>query len=84
MTRIFQLHRYTDITGASGTGIVADGVQFDDGTVVIRWRGQLPSTVIWEDIAHAEAVHAHGGATEFVWLDGDGKPTGTRREGLAD
>lgn len=45
--RLFQLHRDEDPTGVSGPGIVADGVEFDDGTVVIRWRSEHASTVVW-------------------------------------
>ncbi|MFI5525011.1 hypothetical protein [Streptomyces platensis] len=67
--RIFTLHRDRDITGVSGTGIVADGVRWPDGTVSIRWRGERPSTVSWNSIDDAEAVHGHGGATRIVWAD---------------
>lgn len=67
--RRFQLDRSVDVTGASGVGVVADGVLWPDGTVSIRWRGPKPSVVFWEDLAHAEAVHGHGGHTRFVWLD---------------
>ncbi len=67
--RRFQLHRDTDITGASGTGLVADGTIWPDGTVSIRWRGDRPSVVFWEELSHAYAVHGHGGHTRFVWLD---------------
>lgn len=69
--RRFQLHRDQDITGVSGTGVVADGVLFPDGAVAIRWRGDRPSTVAWGSIEDAYHVHAHGGATRFVWLDPD-------------
>ena len=67
--RIFALQRDTYITGVSGTGIVADGVEWPDGTVSIRWRGDRPSTVFWESLEHAEFVHGHQGATRFVWAD---------------
>ncbi|MCX5197197.1 hypothetical protein OOK31_25420 [Streptomyces sp. NBC_00249] len=67
--RRFCLLRHTDIAGVSGTGIVADGVLWPDGTASLRWKGEKPSTVHWDRIADAEAVHGHGGATEIVWLD---------------
>jgi hypothetical protein len=67
--RRFELHRDQDVSGISGTGLVAQGVQFDDGTVVIRWRGDRPSTVAWASIEDAWHVHAHGGSTRFVFLD---------------
>lgn len=67
----FELVRHRDVSGVSGTGIVAEGVQFSDGTVTLRWRGKHPSTAMWPSITEVLAVHGHGGATEVRWLDGD-------------
>ncbi|RBO78309.1 hypothetical protein [Nocardia puris] len=69
MTRTFYLQRDTDVTGFSGTGIVADGVEFPDGTAVLRWRGEHASTVVWPSVDTALAVHGHDGATRLVWTD---------------
>lgn len=66
--RTFALVRDEDVTGMSGTGTVAHGVQFADGTTVIRWVGERPSTVIWEDVEHAAFIHGHGGKTRIVWI----------------
>ncbi|MBM0235942.1 hypothetical protein JNW88_00370 [Micromonospora sp. ATA32] len=68
-TRRFELHRDHDVSGVSGTGVVADGVRWPDGSVSIRWRGERPSIVFWHSLADAEQVHGHGGATRFMWLD---------------
>ena len=65
---LFVLRRTQDISGVSGTGDVADGVQWPDGRVTIRWRGDHPSTVNWDDIGDALFVHGHAGATKIVWL----------------
>ena len=68
--RRFHLARDVDVSGVSGTGIVAEGVEFSDGTAVTRWvTGQHPSTVVWVDVASVEAVHGHGGTTRVVWRD---------------
>jgi hypothetical protein len=67
--RLFRLQRDRDVSGVSGTGHVADGVRWPDGTVTIRWRGDRPSTVHWDQLADAEAVHGHQGATRIVWAD---------------
>lgn len=67
--RRFELHRDQDVSGVSGTGVVAEGVRFTDGTTAVRWHGERPSTVVWECIEDAEAIHGHSGATRFVWLD---------------
>lgn len=45
--RRFELHRFEDISGVSGTGIVADGVQFPDGVVAMRWRSDFPTSVVY-------------------------------------
>lgn len=63
----FVLRRDEDHTGVSGTGVVAEGVRFTDGTVVLRWRGAHASTVVWSALDDAVAVHGHDGATRVVW-----------------
>lgn len=35
------------------------GVEFDDGTVVVRWLTRFRSTSVWPDFAEFEAVHGH-------------------------
>jgi len=67
--RRFHLVRHVDLTGVSGTGVVAEGCEFSDGAVAIRWRGNRPSTAVWRDINDAMFIHGHGGATQFVWID---------------
>ncbi|MEU1086370.1 hypothetical protein ACFYPN_22835 [Streptomyces sp. NPDC005576] len=69
LPRRFHLQRNDDVTGASGTGRVADGVQWPDGTVTVRWRRERASTVNWDCIEDAEAIHGHQGATVIVWDD---------------
>ncbi|PAU48560.1 hypothetical protein CK936_12525 [Streptomyces albireticuli] len=48
---------------------MADGVLWLDGTASLRWRGPRPSTVHWDRLDDAIAVHGHGGATHVVWAD---------------
>jgi hypothetical protein len=71
MTRRFELHRIEDVTGVSGTGVVAEGLEFSDDVVVLRWTSEWPSSVVYYDrgMASVEAVHCHGGKTQIVWLD---------------
>jgi hypothetical protein len=66
------LVRETDVTGVSGTGAVADGVRWPDGSVTVRWRGEWP-TVQHHDRGQdsVDHIHGHGGATRVVWLDPD-------------
>jgi len=70
--RPFCLHRHHDVSGVSGDGIVAHGVEFPDGTVALRWVGSNPTSVVFHDngIESVEAIHGHGGNTEVVWVAG--------------
>jgi hypothetical protein len=74
LPRRFLLQRHHDVSGVSGTGHVADGVVWPDGTVSVRWRGSHPSIVHWQDFAAVEAIHGHNGATHVVWIDGEEQP----------
>lgn len=70
----FVLRRHQDVTGVSGTGIVADGVLFpaaSKGRAVVRWRGERGSTVIWDHLGHVKEIHGHDGATviELIPVD---------------
>jgi hypothetical protein len=68
--RRFHLVRHVDISGVSGTGIVAEGVEWSDGTVTLRWTGDYPTTTVWQDgIPALLAVHGHQGSTAIHWLD---------------
>jgi hypothetical protein len=68
--KTFQLVRDVDYSGVSGTGIVAEGVEFDDGKVVIQWvvPNKPSSLVIWDDMADALEIHGHDGATRVEYL----------------
>lgn len=69
MMRRFTLRRNVDVSGVSGTGTVAEGIEFSDGTVVMRWLSEAASTVVWPDIDTAMKVHGHDGATVVHYLD---------------
>lgn len=67
--RRFQLVRDVDATGISGTGVVAEGVQFSDGTVAMRWLTERTSTAIYRDAYDVDQIHGHNGSTRIVWVD---------------
>ncbi len=69
LPRRFHLARRVDVSGVSGVGWVAAGVQFPDGTVVMRWLTEHRSTVVWADLESAMRVHGHDGATVVEWVD---------------
>lgn len=61
----FVLRRNTDVTGISGTGVVADGVLFPDMRVATRWRSSdgVAQTCAWDRLSHVKQIHGHNGAT---------------------
>lgn len=65
----FYLRRDEDVHGKSGTGRVADGVLWPDGTSTIRWRTETASTTNFDRLADLEAIHGHEGRTPIVWID---------------
>ncbi len=67
--RRFVFNRMQDPSDFSGVGIVAEGVQFSDGKVALRWLTDVASTVVWDCIEDAMMVHGHDGATFIIWSD---------------
>lgn len=67
--RKFVLERRQDVSGVSGTGDIAEGVEFHDGQVVVSWFGQFHSIEIWPNIADCDRVHGHGGKTVIRWVE---------------
>jgi hypothetical protein len=68
--KCFVLHRKEDVSGVSGTGIVAEGVQFTDGRIVMRWivDGKPHTTTEFDSIQDLLTIHGHEGRTEVQWL----------------
>lgn len=81
----FVLYRHEDVSGVSGTGIVAEGVEFADGKVALRWypkstgrRAEIAkemdfeyggSVSIFDTLKEVVAIHGHKGATEAIYVD---------------
>lgn len=68
--RRFNLVRNEDISGVSGTGVVAEGVFFErSGFYVLSWISAHKCVNIYPSLAEMMAVHGHEGATEILWID---------------
>jgi hypothetical protein len=65
--RTFELHRDIDETGISGIGIIAEGVEFTDGTCALRWLTANKSSGSYDSIESVRAIHGHGGKTRIVY-----------------
>ena len=67
--RRFQLQRVQDASGVSGTGVVAEGVEFTSGLVALTWYSPHRVCSVLESIKTVEELHGHEGRTVVVWLD---------------
>ncbi len=63
--KCFQMRRTEDETGVSGIGIVAEGVEFDNGKVALTWLANplLTSVAIYDRMDDVILIHGHGGKT---------------------
>lgn len=73
MLQRFHLVRDEDVTGVSGTGVVAEGVLLSSGKVVLEWLSAWPTSVVWHDrgIESVQKIHGHDGRTRIEWIDAD-------------
>lgn len=67
--RRFLLYRYEDQCGVSGTGVIAEGVQFSSNKSVISWLSETPSVEVYDSIDEIERIHGHQGKTVIKWID---------------
>lgn len=72
--RRFHLVRTEDVSGTSGTGIVAEGCQFSNGKVALTWTSKYHTVNVHDSITHIEAIHGHpdeNGSlrTTIEWID---------------
>lgn len=67
--RRFLLVRECDLTGVSGTGIVAEGAVFSGGFSVLHWLREPYAIGMFQSIADLIAVHGHEGGTHIQFID---------------
>jgi len=67
--RRLHLLRTEDVSGVSGTGIVAFGVQFPDGTIVLNWDTKVSSITIYKSLSDLQQIVGHGGRTKVIYDD---------------
>jgi hypothetical protein len=65
----FVLRRDEDVTGTSGTGVVAEGIMFSNGKVALHWISQFGSVNVYDSMQVCETLHGHEGNTVIVWID---------------
>lgn len=65
--RTFILNRIHDVSGVSGTGVIAEGVVFSGGKTVVCWKTATPSINIYDCVEDVLRIHGHQGATEVQY-----------------
>lgn len=79
MKRSFKLLRFQDLTGTSGTGVVAQGETQPDGSTIMRWivqanlangsKREIRTVTHYETWQDVVLLHGHGGRTILRWDD---------------
>jgi hypothetical protein len=64
--QVVHLERDEDVSGVSGTGVVAYGLMCDDGTVLLHWDTVVKSDVVYRSVADLMTIVGHGGRTRLV------------------
>ena len=63
----FWLKRIKDISGISGTGIVAEGVVFENGKCAMNWLTPTSSVGLYDNMEILEKIHSHEGHTKIIY-----------------
>lgn len=67
--RRFYLVRFSDVSGISGTGVIAEGVCFSDWSCHITWLTKHKSEGRYQNPDTMIAIHGHDGDTVIYWID---------------
>ncbi len=62
----FYLERNVDVSGTSGTGVVARGVQLPSGKCVLEWLTFHSSVAMYQTLDDIVHIHGHNGATKLM------------------
>ncbi len=62
----FYLLRHEDVNSNSGTGIVAEGVIFDDSTGAFTCLTPIKTVTTFWKISEVKKLHGHEGKTEVI------------------
>jgi hypothetical protein len=67
--RRFYLVRSEDVSGVSGTGKVAEGVEFTNGKCVITWLTPTSSVAVYDNVKCLLIIHGHDNRTNVEYID---------------
>lgn len=67
--KLYEMIRDEDVSGVSGTGPVAQLVEFDSGEVAVSFyphTANVPNVIVYHSLADADKIHGHQGRTRLV------------------
>lgn len=69
-----RLVREEDVSGTSGTGVVAYGVEFPEpnGSAILGWNTDVNSVAVYDSVDELEDIHGHEGRTHVEFIDDGG------------
>lgn len=62
----FYLYRTSDVSGVSGTGIIAMGAIMPSGKALLEWLGKFKTETIFDNIDQLHQIHSHEGKTQII------------------
>jgi hypothetical protein len=69
--RRFYLKRFADVSGISGTGVVAEGCVFSNKRCTLSWLPVTVSFEMFDSIEDLLKIHGHNGSTVVEFIDTD-------------
>lgn len=69
--KAFYLLRHEDVHNNSGTGVVAEGIIFDNGMCAMAWLSDVKTVTSFPGITSVKKLHSHEGLTEIIIEDRD-------------
>lgn len=67
--RPFLMQRREDVSGVSGTGLIAHGIRHANGSATVWWLGRWTTETKHTSMESVIGIHGHGGRTEVCWCD---------------
>lgn len=67
--RRFYLVRNEDVSGVSGTGRVAEGIEFTNGKCVLSWLTATTSVAIYDNMKSLTLIHGHENRSKVEYID---------------
>lgn len=66
--RLFHLVRQSDISGVSGTGVVAIGTEYPNGKCTISWLHEVSCIGVYDSMSQLITIHGHEGRTTVAYI----------------